>query len=145
MDIVKILSEDHCKIDRLLSDFRENTGSRDAEEKFEKLRWVLEKHLFIEERAVFTFLRQADSEDFASIPELEREHDMILEKLDAMDGSLKKKNAKGLTEETTELCNLLIKHKAFEDDRIYPKLDAELDREQKRIIAERIREFSGKN
>lgn len=145
MDIVKILSDDHCKIDKLLSDFRENTGGRDAEKKFERLRWVLEKHLFIEERAIFTFLRPGDSEDFAAVPELEREHDMILEKMDAIGASLKKKDSKGITESVTELCNMLIKHKSFEDDRIYPKLDVELDREQKKIILERIREFSGKN
>lgn len=143
MDIVEILSKDHCRIDKLLSDFRVNTSRPDSAKKFEKLRWELEKHLFLEERAVFTFLRSRDREDFAAIPELEREHDKILEMMDEIWVSLIKKDRKNTVESTTELCNILLKHKSFEDDNIYPKLEAELDEKQKRIIARRLRDFSG--
>ncbi len=144
MDIVKILSKDHCRIDRLLSNFRSNTASPDSGKKFEKLRWELEKHLFLEERAVFTFLRPEDNEDFAAIPELERDHDKILEMMDAIEKSLKKKDRKNTTESVTELCNLLLNHKSFEDEKIYPKLDVELDDRQKKIITKRLNEFAGK-
>lgn len=145
MDIVEILSKDHCKIDRLLSDFRTNPSSPDSGKKFEKLRWKLEKHLFLEERAVFTFLRLEDNEDFAAIPELEREHDKILEMLDVIEKDLGRKDRENLTENVTELCNLLIKHKSFEDEKIYPKLDVELNERQKKIITKRLGEFAGKS
>lgn len=140
MDIADILSKDHEKIDKLLTDFREDTRGPSAKKKFEKLRWELEKHLFMEERAIFTFLRHEDNEDFAAIPELKKDHDMILEKMDSIEEGLRKKQ--NLTEDVTDLCNILIKHKSFEDDKIYPKLDAELNDKQKKEILERLKDFS---
>ncbi len=134
MDISDLLLRDHFKIEKLLSEFKMSIGSPEAGKKFDRFKWELEKHIFIEERVIFTFVRPEDNEDFAAIPKLEREHDEILDLMKSIEKDTKE-------EDVLKLQNSLMKHKNFEDEVLYPKLDVELNDEQKKIIIKRIKEF----
>ena len=142
MNISDLMSSDHCRIEKHLEEFRGSVGAPDQKKKFTDFRWELEKHLFMEEKAIFTFARNEDKEDFEAIPKLEREHDEIIDLLKKIETVMKEGKKQEAREEVDKLCNLLIKHKEFEDSKIYPKLDVELNDEQKNIITKRIMEFS---
>ena len=134
MEISDLMLRDHCKIEKLLSEFKLSIGSPEAEKRFDGFKWELEKHMFIEERAIFTFVKPEDNEDFAAIPKLKREHDEILDLMESIEKDTKE-------EDVSKLQNLLMKHKTFEDEVLYPKLDVELNAEQKKIIVDRLMKF----
>ncbi len=144
MELADFMSRDHCRIEKLLSLFRESIGTGEERKNFDILRWELEKHMFIEERAIFTFARPEDSKDYEAVPELKREHDNIVELLNEMQKDLAGGKDADISDKAGELCSVIMKHKDFEDREVYPKLDAELDDKQKKIIVERITEFAPK-
>ena len=55
--ITAVMVRDHCKIKNLLDDFEEKTKQDHKEmvKSFHKFEWELEKHLFVEEKAIFIF------------------------------------------------------------------------------------------
>jgi len=138
--ISETMLKDHGKINKLLIDFENSIGQNEQTIKkaFNTFFWELEKHFFTEEKAIFTAYEPEDEfEGYAMIPELIKEHKEIFERLKLMKKSFKKKKAfefQGFKE-------LLMKHKDFEDEEVYPKFDQELDEEYKRIIINRINDI----
>ena len=131
--ITSLMLNHHAKITGLLKNM-DNTM-----ESFDRFKWALEKHLFVEEKAIFIYYNPTDDEDiinenYAMIPDLIIEHTMILDMLKEMEDDLRNKGAV----DSSELQDLLTKHKDFEDDVLYPKLDRALEDSQKIIITERI-------
>ena len=132
--------KDHGKIYKLLIDFEKSIDQNDQTtmKAFNTFLWELEKHFFTEEKAIFTAYEPEDEyEGYAMIPELIKEHKEIFDRLKAMKKSFKKKttfNFQGFKE-------LLMKHKNFEDEKVYPKFDQELNEEDKRIIIYRINDI----
>jgi tRNA A22 N-methylase len=138
--ISETMVKDHGKIYKLLIDFEKSIGQNEQTmmKAFNTFFWELEKHFFTEEKAIFTAYEPEDEyEGYAMIPELIKEHKEIFEILKVMKKSFKKKKAfdfQGFKE-------LLIKHKDFEDEKVYPKFDLELDEKDKRIIINRINDI----
>ncbi len=138
--ISEIMVRDHGKIVKLLIDFEKSIGQNEQTmmKAFNAFLWELEKHFFTEEKAIFIAYEPEDeNEGYAMIPELIKEHEEIFDRLKVMKKSVKKKKVfdfQGFKE-------LLKKHKDFEDEKVYPKFDQELDEEEKRIIIHRINEI----
>jgi len=141
IDILPLMIRDHCKIEKLLDEFEEST-QKDHEtilKSFNKFEWELEKHIFIEEKAIFTSYNPEDVvEGYAMLPELTKQHNVLLNKLNNMRRDIYRRT------KPTDLYgfkDFLIKHKTFEEKEVYPKLDKNLNTENKKVILDKINEI----
>ena len=130
------MTKDHCKIEELINDL-ENKNKIDFDlmyKSFNKFEWELEKHIFIEEKAIFTSYKPDNiTEGFKMLPELTNQHNFILNTINNWRDNIRKKN---LLKNIYSFKEFLIKHKNFEEKEVYPKLDQALsEREKKHIIA----------
>jgi hemerythrin superfamily protein len=108
--------------------------------KFEQFEWKLEKHLFVEEKAIFTFYEPSDTvQGFQMLPTLMTQHNYIINEIDKM----RKDVANGKTPLGLEELKLfLMKHRNYEERDVYPKLEETLTTDQKKQIIDRIKEIS---
>lgn len=141
IDILPIMVKDHCKIEKLLDEFEEST-QKDHEtilRSFNKFEWELEKHIFIEEKAIFTSYNPKDVvEGYAMLPELTKQHNVLLNKLNNMRRDIYRRT------KPTDLYgfkDFLMGHKTFEEKEVYPKLDNDMDNKSKKIILDKINEI----
>jgi iron-sulfur cluster repair protein YtfE (RIC family) len=142
--ISDVMSRDHMKIEGLLLEFKDNLGKENELQSFKNFMWELEGHLFLEERAIFTFLRAEKNRLYEDIPKMEEEHDRLLELLKGIDNNLRDKKDANINDLEKEMESLLLKHREFEDTILYPKLDEGLNEEQKGEIFKRIKLFSSR-
>ena len=134
--ISKIMKKHHGQIDRLLKNFNSklNSGSSEVELAFNTFKYELEKHFFIEEKAIFTFIYSNDSESNEMKLELLEEHNLILDMIKRVEEDL----YNGSECDLTGVRKLLTSHRLFEDESFYPKLEKELDSTKKKQIIDRI-------
>jgi hemerythrin-like domain-containing protein len=134
--IAVLMVKHHYKIDKLLHIFNNTvtSGTEDAMKAFYKFRWELEKHFFLEEKAIFQ-LHYSDNKETNKIKEqLKYEHTFLLEELDQIENKLKNNKKFNLA----DFRKLLIEHKNIEDHNFYPRLEKELDEASKDRIILRI-------
>lgn len=139
--ILELMVSDHAKILGLLKNLEKNLGGEilGTMQAFDTFEWSLEKHLFTEEKAIFTSYNPTDIlKGYAMVPELIKEHNEILNRLRLLRRDLLKKK-KGDFEGFKQVLNT---HRTFEEQQLYPKLDQELGEEQKQAIINRIREIT---
>ena len=138
--ILELMIEDHDRLMEYLKEVENNFG-RDfgfLSESFNTFQWNLEKHFFVEERAIFTSYNPAEADkEYNYFSELMDQHTEILKKIEA----LRKKLQKREPFDINEIKKLLIKHKIFEEKKVYPILDQEIDEGEKRFIIERIKDI----
>ena len=140
-NIVALMVRDHCKIEKLLDKLEENIDKdyEKMKESFHEFEWVLEKHLFTEEKAIFTQYTPDDvSQGYKMLPELTQQHNYIVNKLNNWRDDISKGNKLG---GFYEFKKYLIKHRTFEEKDVYPKLDQALNDKQKNQILSRINEM----
>ena len=138
--ISEVMVRDHGKIVKLLTNFEKSIGQdkQTMMKAFNEFVWELEKHFFTEEKAIFTAYEPEDEiGGYTMIPELIKEHNEIFDKLKAMKKSIKKKEVFDFL----GFKKLLTKHKNFEDEKVYPKFDQELDESEKKNIIHRINDI----
>ena len=133
ISVTNLMVESHNHIERLFDKFK---ASIEGDFKltirlFDEFKWEFEKHIFIEEKAIFKFFNLSKNDDyFDVVPNLIKEHDIILETLNEIENNLVIKGS----DDTHRFKELLAKHKNFEEETIYPKLDKELNDSQKNSI-----------
>ena len=69
--------------------------------------------------------------------DLSKQHTVIFKKLESLRNKLQKRKPFDLS----ELKKLLIKHKNFEEQNVYPVLDQEIEEDEKHFIIGRINEI----
>ena len=105
---------------------------------FDTFEWELEKHIFIEEKAIFSSYKPTNIvEGYKMVPELIQQHNEILNRLRVMRKNLMWQRPI----DYDEFKELIMAHKTFEEVSLYPKLDQELDVSQKEEIMKKIREI----
>ena len=138
--ILDLMVRDHNRLMEYLKDVEKNLG-RDfgfLSNSFNVFQWNLEKHFFVEERAIFTsYNPDRIDEGYEVFLDLSEQHTEILKKIE----SLRKKLQRREPFDLNEIKNLLIKHKTFEEENVYPVLDQEIDEGEKRFIIERINDI----
>jgi iron-sulfur cluster repair protein YtfE (RIC family) len=138
--ILELMIRDHAKLLKHLGIVEKNL-KEDPMAALPSLRtfeWNLEKHFFVEERAIFTSYNPDHvDEGYRLFLDLAKQHTKILEEL----AVLKKNIQKDITPDFTNFKSMLIKHKNHEEKNIYPVLDREIDEGEKRFIIERINEI----
>jgi iron-sulfur cluster repair protein YtfE (RIC family) len=138
--ILQLMVADHAKILKLLTDVERSLGKDVTEvlKSFNTFEWELEKHMFTEEKAIFTSYTPTNIfEGYKIVPDLMKQHDELSKYLAAMRKAV-------MWQQPTpfkDLKDLLISHKMFEEVSLYPKLDEELDEKQKNEIISRIRQM----
>jgi len=140
-EISNLMVRNHYRIMELFNMFKLDSESYKPNleiimKSLNKFKWELEKHLFIEEKAVFTFYNPKDNEDSNMISDIIKDHKQILEMLDKIEKDLLDKKKI----DSFEFEKLLVKHQNFEDRILYPKLEKGLNESQRKIIIERISE-----
>lgn len=142
ISILSLMMKDHCKIEELINDLEEKTkGDFESMVKsFNKFEWELEKHIFTEEKAIFTsYNPQNVLEGYKMLPELTTQHNFIINKLNNWRDDVRKKR---MISDVYSFKEYIIKHKNYEEKNVYPKLDQALSEEEKRHIVAKINEIS---
>lgn len=139
--IVSLMVGDHRKIEKLLNELEDNAkiDYETMRKSFLKFEWNLEKHLFVEEKVIFLSYNPQDIVDgYKMLPVLTKQHNVILNTLNSWRKDVRNKkiitNVSGFRE-------FLIKHKNFEEQEVYPRLEESLDDAQKNEMVNRINEI----
>jgi hypothetical protein len=138
--ILDLMIKDHGKIVKLLLDVEKSIGMElvSIMKVFDTFEWELEKHIFIEEKAIFTSYKPTNIvEGYKMVPELIQQHNDILNRLRVMRKNLMWQRPV----DYDEFKEVIMAHKTFEEASLYPKLDQELDVSQKEEIIKKIREI----
>ena len=137
LSITEVMERDHDIIEKLLNDLGRciDLDNQTLKKAFEMFNWELEKHLFTEEKVIFTIYEPEDYvEGYKMVPQLIKEHDEIYKQLKEMRKIIKSNKECNFQ----ELKDLITKHKDFEDEHVYPKFDQELDKPTKDMIIKRV-------
>lgn len=138
--ILELMTADHAKILKLIHDVEKSLGIElvSLMKVFDTFEWELEKHIFTEEKAIFTSYSPKNIvEGYKMVPELVQQHNDILNRVRVMRKDLMwNKPIK-----FHEFKELISAHKTFEEVSLYPKLDQELTTQQKQDIINKIREI----
>ncbi len=138
--ILDLMMKDHGKIVKHLVDVEKSIGMElvSTMKVFDTFEWELEKHIFIEEKAIFSSYKPTNIvEGYKMVPELIQQHNDILNRLRVMRKDLMWQRPVNYT----QFKEIIMVHKTFEEASLYPKLDQELDDVQKQEIIKRIREI----
>ncbi|PNX47142.1 MAG: hypothetical protein BV459_05040 [Thermoplasmata archaeon M11B2D] len=138
--ILELMIADHSKILKLLHDVEKSSGMElvSVMKVFDTFEWELEKHIFIEEKAIFTSYSPTNIiEGYKMVPELIQQHNDILNRVRVM----RKNLLWNRPVQYDEFKERIVAHKTFEEVSLYPKLDQELTDQQKQQIITKIREI----
>lgn len=138
--ILELMTTDHSKILKLLHDVEKSAGMElvSVMKVFDTFEWELEKHIFTEEKAIFTSYSPKNIvQGYKMVPELIQQHNDILNRVRVM----RKDLMWNRPVQYHEFKELLTAHKTFEEVSLYPKLDQELTEKQKQEIITKIREI----
>lgn len=140
ISILELMTADHVKILKLLHDVEASMNIELVSllKVFDTFEWALEKHIFTEEKAIFTSYSPKNiTEGYKMVPELVQQHNDLLNRVRLMRKELMW-NRPVQFHEFKELINA---HRAYEEQSLYPKLDQELSDSQKQEIITKIREI----
>jgi len=138
--ILELMIKDHSKIVKMLLDVEKSIGMEliSTMKVFDTFEWELEKHIFIEEKAIFSSYNPTNIvEGYKMVPELIKQHTEILNTVRVMRKDLMWQRPV----KYQEFKEQIMAHKTFEEASLYPKLDQELSGPQKEEIIRRIREI----
>ncbi len=137
-NIENLMLEEHKRIINIIREF-ESIADNDlvlAKEKFSRFKWNLEKHFFVEEKAIFSILDKIKDKEVSDIFDLMYEHGSIIELINNIEVGLNR----GMMPNLSGLRIILVRHVDFENEVFYPQLNQLLSPEKKQEIIERIKE-----
>lgn len=141
MNIPALMVQDHRKIESLLTELKQAVAQDYSAmlKAFRTFEWELEKHIFVEEKAIFTSYHPDNVvEGYRMLPELTKQHNEILNRLNIM---RKQAHSRQRITDISGFKTLLMGHRSFEESEVYPQLDRALTEEQKQTIIGKIREI----
>jgi iron-sulfur cluster repair protein YtfE (RIC family) len=138
--ISELMVKDHIKIIRLLNNLEIDLKESNKEliKSIDNFIWKLEKHFFTEEKAIFIHYNPEEDSEFGKmISDVMKDHDAIYKSINAMKTAINDNDDFNFF----DFKKMLVKHKNFEDEYLYPKFDQELDESIKVLIINRINEI----
>ena len=133
--------KDHCKIEELINELEEKSKDdfESMRKAFNKFEWELEKHIFTEEKAIFTSYNPKDvTEGYKMLPELTKQHNFIINTLNNWRDDVRNRR---MLRDVYSFKEFIIRHKNFEEEKIYPQLDEALPEDEKRHMVTKINEI----
>ncbi|MCK5635823.1 MAG: hemerythrin domain-containing protein [Thermoplasmatales archaeon] len=141
ISILELMIKDHCKIEELINEL-EKKSKEDFEsmrKAFNNFEWELEKHIFTEEKAIFTSYNPEDvAEGYKMLPELTKQHNFIINTLNNWRDDVRNRR---MLRDVYSFKEFIIRHKNFEEEKVYPQLDEALPEDEKRQIVTKINEI----
>jgi hypothetical protein len=135
ISIINAMDKDHKKIKNLLSIFEKQLDKdfKKSKESFEKLKWNMEKHFFIEEKVIFNsdFFEEKYLDEMSRVLD---DHKELLNLLIITEETLSDNKKPDLS----EFKRILSNHSKLEDEILYPNMEDILSKEQKMNIVNRI-------
>ncbi len=138
--ILELMIKDHAKLACHLTQIEKilEKDPKEALQEFDVFEWEFEKHIFTEEKAIFTSYDPDNViQGYAMVPELIKEHNELMNQIRLMRRDL----IKGTSVDFAKFKQAILKHKSFEEEQLYPKLDQELSDSQKKHIINRINQI----
>ena len=137
--ITDLMLKDHLRLLTILHKLETSDAFEDKCKIFKILKIDIEKHFFIEEKTIFSdfSVRKNEITVYNLYIELAKQHTNILNLLESIKNDIRK----NLPPNFLSIRDNLINHQRFEEKLIYPKLDEELDDNQKEMIFERIQDI----
>jgi hemerythrin-like domain-containing protein len=139
--ILNLMINHHALIESMFSLFRDEAKEKSPKTNvsLSELTWEIKKHFFTEENAIFNIplVQLKDIGVFEMINQLKNEHVVMLNTLKFF--SEKPSNVND--NDMEEFSNLLESHRKLEEKELYPRLDKELQDNQKGQIISRIDEI----
>lgn len=138
MQISKLMLGHHLMLEKLLNTFEKNLGKNFnlMSQSFDELKLGLEKHFLLEEQEIFKHYNSKRKSNLKAIERLVYEHDKMLDQINKIKNDLAVKDIIDLSEFKKEL----LKHRYFEEDYFYPRLEKEMtDREKRKIIEKLVK------
>ena len=127
---------EHKKIKEIFNKFEKEENSEKREELYNNFKWAIEKHIFVEEKAIFTFSQNISGRIVSDVFRLMDEHGEILNLIK----EIEYESDKDIEPVFSELKEILKNHEKFEEETFYPGLDKMLNNQQKAELIERIKE-----
>ena len=141
ISILRLMIKDHCKLEKLINDLNEKSKQdfNSMITAFNKFEWEIEKHIFTEEKALFTSYNPEDViEGYKMLPELTKQHNFIINTINNWRRDVREKR---MILNVNNLKEFILNHKNFEEEKVYPQLDEALPDEEKRNIILKINEI----
>lgn len=138
--IADLMIKHHSVIRKSLNELKSSFEEDDENiaDYFNAFRWELEKHIFIEEKAIFYYCGECDEPNIHNIiANIMNDHSQMIQILTEMGNSLLKKKKPDIL----PFIKILGQHSSFEDKELYPLLDRVLSSEEKKKILDRIEGF----
>jgi len=136
VNIVEYMMKEHGKILAGLNVFQKSSRDK-KEEIFKELKEALEKHFFAEEKAIMMLeSRGKKYKEMAIILEQHEEINSLLEKVKRAEENSKKEK-----EIIKKLIDLTKKHIILENKKFYPRLDKDLESDEKEKVFEKLHSY----
>ncbi|VVB82019.1 Hemerythrin HHE cation binding domain protein [uncultured archaeon] len=138
--ITSAMLKQHRIVNGFLNDFEKVSEEEvsDMRTKFDLFRWNLEKHVFIEERNIFTVADKKNKVEMKQLQNLLKDHKDIIEIIDGMVKDI----LDGVKPNVSVLREILFAHEQREVESFYPLLDNRLSAADKKNILEKISEIN---
>jgi len=135
--ITFLMLREHRKIREIFKRFEKEKNPGRRRGLCNQFKWAIEKHLFVEEKAIFSFSQDISGKIVSSVFKLMKEHGEILNLINEVEEDLDE----NVITSTFNLKKYLQDHEDFEEKFFYPKLDQLLNKQQKAELIERIEEI----
>ena len=138
--IIAIMDKEHKRLLDLLLNIENDLNDIDnLKRSINNFKWNLEKHFFVEEKVIFKIYSNSIAEEIIDLNILIKEHRDIFWLLKKIENSIPKVKI----EDLENMKNDLLHHTDFEIKVFYPRLEEELEDEEKALIKDRLDEFVG--
>lgn len=133
--ILRLMVSEHMKILKLLESFNKNIEKNlaKARKEFSKFREKHAKHIVLEEEALFKMYKPEDREFYLLIQRLVSEHNLFSRIENMMQSNLNEKT------DISDFRKKMIGHQNLEEEKLYSRMDAELEESKKKEMIKRIR------
>lgn len=135
--ITFLMLEEHRRIRRIFNEFEKEGDLEKRKLLCDRFKWAIQKHIFVEEKAIFSFSQDIAGQLVSDIFKLMDEHGELLNIITGIEEGLDENAAPSVH----DLRELLQAHEGFEEEKFYPKLDHMLNNQQKTELIERIKEI----
>jgi len=136
-EISTLMLRDHAKVEGIIVELSKSVdkGFKARLDIFNKFKWNIEKHFFVEEKCIFSQCHNLNEADLTAISNVMLDHKEILSMINQIEDDIIQKKKP----ELEELKKVLLEHKKYEESFLYPLLDKELSSMQKVSITERLK------
>jgi iron-sulfur cluster repair protein YtfE (RIC family) len=110
--ILDVMATDHTRLLKYLQGLKNNLthNPKVLSKSFTIFQWNLEKHFFVEERAIFTAYNPENIDDgYQLFSDLSKQHTVILENVESLRKNLRSAKPK----DVSDLKTMLLNHKKF--------------------------------